>query len=196
MAQVLSPETLVYGFSLANDRRISPDGTQVVYTVIRVDRETRRSGSQLWLCDIEGANARQLTRIGERNGGACWSPDGRSVAFISDRAGDSQQSIAVLSLEGGEAREITRHRVPLSGLAWSPDGRTIAYTAIFDPENPDELPTPQDAPPRVRVTRRLDYKQDTRGYLGDARAQVWLVDVETGERRMLTRESVDRFHPA
>ncbi len=195
MAQVLSPETLVYGFSLANDPRISPDGTQVVYTVTRVDRETRRSSSQLWLCGIDGANARQLTRLGQHNGGARWSPDGRSVAFVSDRAGDQQQSIAVLSLEGGEAREITRHRVPLSGLAWSPDGRTIAYTAIFDPENPDELPTPQDAPPRVRVTRRLDYKQDTRGYLGDARAQLWLVDVVTGERRMLTSDPADHFHP-
>src|SRR5581483_7816883 len=50
--------------------------------------------------------------------------------------------------------------------------------------------------PRVRVTRRIDYKQDNRGYLGDTRLQVFVVDVASGRRRQVTRAAVDHNHPA
>ncbi len=90
---------------------------------------------------------------------------------------------------------MTRHARPIGDLTWSPDGRSIAYTALFDPENPDETEPPEGTAPPVRVTRRIDYKQDNRGYLGDARTQVWVVDAASGERRMLTREPVDHNYP-
>src|SRR5207248_761690 len=47
----------------------------------------------------------------------------------------------------------------------------------------------------VHVTRRLDYKQDNRGWLNDVRTQVFVVDVATGERRRLTSELVDHWYP-
>ena len=77
----------------------------------------------------------------------------------------------------GEAREITRHKHPITDLAWSPDGTRLAYTVLVDPENLDETEPSEGAAPRVRVTRRFDYKQDNRGYLGDARLQVLVVDI-------------------
>ena len=51
----------------------------------------------------------------------------------------------------------------------SPDGATLAYTTTFDPENPSEEPPKEGEPAKVRVTRRLDYKMDGRGWLGDVR---------------------------
>jgi dipeptidyl aminopeptidase/acylaminoacyl peptidase len=96
----------------------------------------------------------------------------------------------------GEARELVHHqRAAIGALAWSPDGRSIAYTANFDPDNPDEKPPVEGRAPKVRVTRRLDYKQDNRGWVNDVRSQVFLVDVANGERRMLTREPDDLFYP-
>lgn len=196
MPRPLTPETLVYDLVAAVEPRVSPDGTRILSARSAADRATAKSGSELWLRDIDGGNARRLTWTGGKNGGARWSPDGAGIAFVSDRVGSGQSGLFVLSVDGGEARELTRYGQPLADLAWSPDGRTLAFTAPFDPENPDATP-PADAAPRVRVTRRIDYKQDNRadGYLEDVRTQVWLVVVASGERRMLTREPVDHQYP-
>jgi dipeptidyl aminopeptidase/acylaminoacyl peptidase len=194
MDQPLTPEVLIYAWKQPGDPQISPDGSRIVYTLTEVDPDTKKTSSHLWLCRVDGSEPRRLTWSGQRNGGARWSPDGRSLAFVSDRV--EKSGIFVLPLdEGGEAREVTRHRQPVSGLAWSPDGRQIAYVTTFDPENPNEEEPPKDAAPRVRVTRRIDYKQDGRGYLGDARQQVFVVDIESGERRRLTDEPLDHELP-
>ncbi|HEX5417955.1 MAG TPA: S9 family peptidase [Chloroflexota bacterium] len=194
MAKPLSPETLIYELVTNGDPQISPDGTRVVYSRSVPNTETKKTASQVWCCDVAGENARQLTGSGERNRGARWSPDSRRIAFVSDRV--KKSGIFVLPMDGnGEAREITRHNVEIGELAWAPDGRTIAYVVTVDPENPNEEDLKEEAAPRVRATRRIDYKQDGRGYLGDARRQVVLVDVTSGERRQLTTSLFDHAFP-
>ncbi|HUZ00571.1 MAG TPA: S9 family peptidase, partial [Thermomicrobiaceae bacterium] len=194
MAQPISPQTLIYGFTSAGDPQVSPDGTRVVYALGKVDPESKKSSSQLWLCGIDGSDARRITWSGERNGGGRWSPDGSRIAFVSDRV--KQAGIFVLSADRpGEARELTHHAQGITDLAWSPDGTRIAYTTAVDPANPGEESRPADAPSAVRVTRRIDYKQDGQGYLGDTRRQVFVVDVASGERRQLTSEPVDHNFP-
>src|SRR5438270_800522 len=59
----------------------------------------------------------------------------------------------------------------------------------------DPQVAPDGAAPRVRVTRRIDYKQDNRGYLNDARTQVFVVDVASGERRQVTTARFDHNYP-
>jgi dipeptidyl aminopeptidase/acylaminoacyl peptidase len=191
----LTPDALVYDLVSAGDPQISPDGTRVVYSIGRADRERDRGTSQLWLSDIDGASARRLTWTGDRNREARWSPDGHSIAFVSDRLKDSS-GLFVLPVDGpGEARELTHHRAAVGALAWSPDGGSIAYTTTFDPENPDEEPPAEGRAPKVRVTRRLDYKQDNSGWVNDVRNQVFVVDVASGKRRMLSRDTNDFLYP-
>jgi len=193
----IDPTALVYDVQTPVEPQISPDGARIVYTLSRADRATRKTSGQLWLCDRDGGNAQQITASGQQNGGARWSPDGRQIAFVSDRvAAPAKQGIFVLPADQpGEARHLTSHNQAIGDLAWSPDGTTIAYTTAFDPENPNEEPPKEGEPARVKVTRRLDYKFDGRGYLGDARTQVWTVDVASGERRRLTGEPVDHNQP-
>ena len=194
MPRPLTPETLIYNVKSAADPKISPDGTRVVFSLSEPVRDSRTGRSQLWLQNVETGEQRQLTNSGQRNWGARWSPDGGQIAFFSDRV--PKTGVFVISIDGGEAVEITRHNVALNDLDWSPDGSTLAYTALFDPENPDErIPAPDEAAP-VRATSRIDYKQDNRGYLNDLRPQVWTVDLATRERRRLTSAPVDHLNPA
>ena len=190
----LTPEKLVYGFKAAGDPQMSPDGERILYSLAQLDQESKKPSTQLWLCARDGSDPRQLTRNGDANAGARWSPDGARVAFVSDRV--KKAGIFVLDLDdGGEAREVTRHNQGIGDLAWSPDGARVAYTTTWDPANPDEEDPKEGDAPLVRVTRRIDYKQDGRGYLHDKRSHVFVVDVESGERRRLTRDLVDHAFP-
>ena len=85
MSRPLSPDTLVYDLATAGSPKISPDGTRIVYSRTSTDQATKKSMSQLWICKRDGSAAQQLTWSGERNSGACWSPDGRQIAFVSNR---------------------------------------------------------------------------------------------------------------
>lgn len=193
MGTPITPESIVYDMVAATDPRISPDGTQVVYVLARTDRETKKPNNQLWIADRDGSNKRRLTWSGDNNGLARWSPDGSQLAFLSDRGGSS--GIYVLPIAGGEPREVTSHKAPVSDLHWSPDGMQIAYIVQVDPDNLDETEPDPKAAPKVRATRRLDYKWDGRGYLGEVRNQLVVVDVESSTRRQLTDVTLDHQMP-
>jgi dipeptidyl aminopeptidase/acylaminoacyl peptidase len=194
MTKPLSPETLVYGFTPVSDPQISPDGAQILYTRATTDAEKHKGSSQVWIIGTDGTGARQLTESGQKNSGARWSPGGLSIAFVSDRV--EKAGIFVLPMHGGEAREVTKHKAGIGELEWSPDGSRIAYTVAVDPEHPDDDELDEDAAAPVRVTRRIDYKQDGRGYLNDKRFQTFVVDVESGERNRVTTEPSDYNFPA
>jgi dipeptidyl aminopeptidase/acylaminoacyl peptidase len=193
MTRRLTPDALVFDTVMASDPQVSPDATQVAYSVGRANRDLDRSTSHVFLSAIDGTNTRQLTWGGERNREPRWSPDGRWLAFVSDRQ-SGHSGLYILPIDApGEARELSRHRLTIGHLAWSPDGNTIAYSVAVDPDNADEQPNART--PKVRVTRRLDYKQDNRGWLNDTRQQVYVVDVHSGERRRLTSEASDLWYP-
>jgi dipeptidyl aminopeptidase/acylaminoacyl peptidase len=194
VASPLTPDALVYGPAAPGEARISPDGSRVLYTLTTTDRASRRTISQLWQRDVDGGSPRQLTSAGERNRGGCWSSDGRSVAFVSDRV--KRSGVFILpTTQPGEAREVVRDPREIADLAWSTDGSRFAYVLSVDPENPDGAEPAPGSPPRVRVTRRLDYKSDGQGYLGDRRRQVFVVDAAGGRPRQLTSQAVDHTLP-
>ncbi len=194
MTKPLSPEILVYGLTQASDPRISPDGSQVLYTRSQTSPESHKTSSQVWVVRCDGSDARQLTQSGERNGGARWSPDGLSVAFVSDRV--EEAGVVVLPMRGGEAREVTKHHSPVSDLDWSPDGSRLVYTVAVDPDAAEDEVPDNDAAAPVRVTRRIDYKQGGRGYLHDKRFQTFVVDVESGETKKVSTDVADYNFPS
>lgn len=107
--------------------QISPDGRWVVYQVNEADWEENAYVAQLWIAEVATGRRLQLTRGKKSSTDAAWAPDGRRIAFLSDR--DGQRQIYLIAPDGGEAWALTRHETAVAAFAWAPDGRRIAFTA-------------------------------------------------------------------
>jgi dipeptidyl aminopeptidase/acylaminoacyl peptidase len=106
---------------------ISPDGSLAVLPVTRYDLTENKGLTDLWLVPVRGGEARQLTSDAAADTQPAFSPDGRSVAFVSRRAGDEASQVYVIALEGGEARRLTSVPTGAESPKWFPDGRRIAF---------------------------------------------------------------------
>ncbi len=118
-----------------SEPQVSPDGKWVAYKVATPDKEANRSVSNIWLVSTAGGQPRQLTS-GGRDSRPQWSPDSKSLAFLSGRQGTQQ--VYVISLEGGEATQITRISTGADNVLWSPDGKTLAFTSEVYPDCRDD----------------------------------------------------------
>jgi dipeptidyl aminopeptidase/acylaminoacyl peptidase len=114
---------------------ISNDGKWVAYSVATPDLDANRSISNVWIVSTSGGDPIQVTQGGRDNSPA-WSPDGKTLAFLSARDGNSQ--IYLLSLEGGEAKKLTQLSTGADLFHWSPDGKTIAFTSSVYPDCKDD----------------------------------------------------------
>ena len=87
--------------------RISPDGRLVAFEVAAAYHGTHAEprGTAIWLVEAATGYARQLTTGTARNTAPAWSPDGRNLAFLSDRDGGANR-LHLLPLDGGEARAL------------------------------------------------------------------------------------------
>jgi len=88
-----------------SEPQISPDGKWVAYTTAVPDMRRNRNASNIWLVATSGGEAIQLTQSG-KDSSPVWSPDGKTIAFVSGRSGDSQ--VYLLSMEGGEPHPLTK----------------------------------------------------------------------------------------
>jgi dipeptidyl aminopeptidase/acylaminoacyl peptidase len=163
---------------------ISPDGKNIIFTRTWVDRPNDRSNSSLWITDFEGKRIRELTSGNWRDSSPAWSPDGRKVAFISDRDGTSQ--IQVMWLDTREVAQLTHVDNSPQSLAWSPDGKSLAFTMFIADEKPIlkvELPPPPKgakwADPAILIDR-LSWRSDGRGPLPNGNSHIFVIDAELG----------------
>ena len=206
--RTLQPEDL-FQIQFVDALTVSPDGSRIVYTIRTIDAEKDNYQSHLWLVPAAGGEPRRLTFGENKNMGAAFSPDGRWLAFVSNRK-DKRAQIYRLPLDGGEGERLTDLDGSVGGLAWSPDGVRISF--VYTPSDPPEtghLPgsTPlkkaQDAkaekkdppPPSYRHITRLRYKFDGQGFLPQARSHIHVLDVATREVRALTSGPVDHEPP-
>ena len=114
---------------------LSPDGKWVAYTVMTPDMDANRNASNIWLVSTESGAPIQLTQSG-KDMSPVWSPDGKMIAFLSSRAGESQ--IYLLSMDGGEAHPWTSISTGVDIVKWSPDGKMLAFTSGVYPDCKDD----------------------------------------------------------
>lgn len=114
------------------DPQISPDGKWIAYTVTSVDKEKNSKDSNIWILPVSGGEARQITRTPASDTRPRWSPDSKSIAFVSAQSGTSQ--IYVLPLDGATPKQITKVETGAGGVLFSPDGRNLLFTSEVYPE--------------------------------------------------------------
>jgi dipeptidyl aminopeptidase/acylaminoacyl peptidase len=146
------------------EAELSPDGKWVAYTVATPDMDANRNATNLWMAPIAGGDAIQLTRTG-KDSSPKWSPDGKTIAFLSARSGDSQ--VYLLPLEGGEAHPLTKLSSGADIVKWSPDGKTILFTSSVFPDCKDDACNKkrdeenQKNPVKAHVAENLLYRHWT-----------------------------------
>ena len=106
---------------------LSPDGTLVAYVVREANWDENAFETEIWLADSAGGETRRLTNAKKSSSAPAFSPDGRRLAFASDR-GEKRQ-VYLIDPRGGEAEALTTAEDGISAFAWSPDGTKVAFTA-------------------------------------------------------------------
>ena len=187
----------LYAFRFVTDAQISPDGARIAYVVREVDREKNGYRSAIWLAPFDGKGSGTRFTYGPgQDASPRWSPDGRSIAFVSDRnaaGGDEKKrkpkNIFVIALDGSEARQLTHFDEDPGDLVWSPDGGRLAFTL----KDPKQKGAEDDG---IRVFDRMRYKTDEGFFLDGRRKHVWIVDVAGGAPRRITDGDWDDAQPA
>ena len=182
----MTPEDL-HRITFVGDPRIRPDGGEVLFVHKRIG-EKNRYETNLWLVPSSGGDARPFT-TGGRDGQGRWSADGTRVAFVRGHENAGPQ-VYLIGADGGEARQLTSFPEGTIGkIAWSPDAKHLAVA--FRETDPDWTREKVEErkknglmdPPRV-----LDdpwYRLDGDGYFNGQRFKLYVVDVKTGEHRLL-----------
>ncbi len=104
---------------------IAPDGKSVAYMVNTPDWSSDRFDREIWLVASDGTGRRQLTEGEGSSWSARWAPDGKTLAFLSTRAGAPQ--VFAMRLPDGTPEQLTKAPEGIDEFQWSPDGRRMAY---------------------------------------------------------------------
>ena len=219
MPRPLAPDDL-YRLRIPTDPRLAPDASAAVVTVQSAAPKRDGYRHAIWLVPLEGegegggksaGEPRQLTLGSKHDRHARFSPDGRTIAFLSDRRLQVEEEpdaptdpkeredgiqVHLLSLDGGEARRLTDLPRGVDAFAWSPDGRRMLVTTSSRGVTRKEdrrarglnvKRQPTDPPESdYHYIDRLNYLFNGAGFIYDSVAHIWIVDVATGEARQLT----------
>ncbi len=189
----------LYQLQLLTGAELSPDGRAVIYSLQQVDSKDEKKTCHLWYLDLEEGEPRQFTFGKQSDTGARWSPDSRTIAFLSSRGEENGSRLFLIPAGGGEARPLTEALDGRIGdFEWSPDGSRLVVN--FQKKDPDEKEREEDEQKKKlgvidrRITRAF-YRTEGVGYEPQEKWHIWTVDVATGEAVQITDGEYDETNP-
>ncbi len=167
---VLTPEQAikVHGIS---ELSFSPDGSWLSCTVSEVPKGPTPE-SHIWMLDARSSEFRQFTFGPKSERSPQWSPDGRTLAFASDR--NERMQVYVIRMDGGEANQLTSGTNAVSEFRWAPDGKQIAFLAP-EPKTPGEEKKATDKDDGKVADEERDLPR------------LWIVDLASKQVKQITR---------
>ena len=167
-------------FEQVGEPRVSPDGSQIIYTRRWVNKLEDKFESSLWIMNVDGSKNRFLTT----GGSAVWSPDGTRIAYLADgKPSGTQIFVRWMDAEGATSQVTTLSDGP-ADIRWAPDGKWIGFSSVV-PKNVawriDMPEAPKDAKwtANPRIVQSMHFRQDRRGYMDPGFRHHFIVPVAT-----------------
>jgi dipeptidyl aminopeptidase/acylaminoacyl peptidase len=197
-----------------HDPQLSSDAQWVAYAVDKAMLKSDKNETRIWMVSISGGDPLPMTAEGVSSTHPRWSPDGKFLAFLSDRKEGNTQ-VWLLNRQGGEAQQLTETPQDVEDFAWSPDGRHMVLV-LKDP-TPEELAAAKEKPAAAShsaassdsdsddkkskskkpwVIDRLQFKLDEVGYLDRRRTHLYVFDVAKKSLTQITSGDFDDSEPA
>ncbi len=167
---------------------LSPDARWVAYNVTTTDLAAYRRRTDLWLVAASGGEPRRISTDSLGGRSARWSPDSRSLAYVTTRGGTPQ--VWIYTPSTGERRQLTSLSTGADGPVWAPTGRAVAFVSQVYPSCGDDACNRQRAadderrPSRARIYDRLLYRH-WNAWDDGTRSHLFVVAAEGGTPRDL-----------
>ncbi|WP_035186135.1 S9 family peptidase [Alteribacter aurantiacus] len=172
--------------TVLNEPQLSPSGEAFAF-IKQTISEKDEYVSQLFVQQLDEEEPVQWTFGEERVSYPRFSPDGKWIAFVSNRLKKPQ--LFLLSTKGGEAKQITSLKNGAMQPSWSPDSKRILFTTTLEPGEElgakDEEKTDEKGAEPLVVTR-LKYKSDAAGFLDNKTKQLAYYCLASDKSTLLT----------
>jgi len=177
-----------------SEHQVSPDGKTVAFTVQRIELRENTKPRHVYTVPLEGGKPVRLTSEGMSNYRPRWSPDGKRIAWISNRSGESQ--IWAMDPDGRNARQITKLATGADGHLWSGDGSRLIFTSEVFPDcstdacNKMKLDEEKSSKVKARIYNALLYRHWD-SWQTARRKHLFVIPAEGGEAVDLTPGAFD-----
>ena len=170
------------------DPQISPDGRWISYSAATPDFEANHSVKNIWIVAVAGGEPRQLTQGGSDER-ARWSPDGKTIAYVSSSDGIAQ--VFTIPVEGGKPVKVTSLSGGADNELWSPNGNWIEFTSSVYPDCRDDAcnsardTTKEKSKVKAHIAEKLLYRH-WNAWSDGKRSHLFVVAAGGGAPRDLT----------